>query len=309
LRLSLAQDLPDFQEMAYKPHKIIREKVVKKENQKQFWKVFFIEGGLFLFTSVLSIISAFELNKLIKTKELYLPVASWQDFLFSFLFVMFFVLIFVLYRNKKVNKFKEIIYKGLFSVIVLWGGMTVLDLFLPVFGAIFIMGVLIVLWLEFPSVWVHDILMVLGLSGAASFFGLGFTPSVVVALLLIFSVYDFIAVYKTKHMIAMAKEMLDKKVVLGFIIPKEIRFFRDNFRNVKPGGNFIIIGGGDIIFPGLLAVSIVPQSFLKALIIVIFSLSGLFFSYWLFAREKEPVPALPPIALLSIVGYLITILL
>ena len=119
--------------------------------------------------------------------------------------------------------------------------------------------------------------------------------------------YDFIAVYKTKHMVAMAKEMIEKKVVLGFIIPKEIRYFKDNLDKVKSGGNFIILGGGDVVFPALLAVSIIPQSFLKSLVVVLFSLIGAFLSYWIFTREKEPIPALPPIAFVSIAGYLITL--
>jgi presenilin-like A22 family membrane protease len=222
---------------------------------------------------------------------------------------MFFVLIFVLYKNKKVNKFKGIIYKGLFIITVFWGGMTLLNLFLPVLGSILVMGILIALWLKISTVWVHDVLMVLGLAGAASFFGLGFTPSVVVALLLIFSVYDFIAVYKTKHMVLMAKEMIEKKVILGFIIPKEFKFFKDNFKEVKHGGNFMILGGGDIVFPSLLAVSVIPSGFLKALIIVLFSLVGTFFSYYLFStqKDKEPIPALPPVALFAIIGYLITL--
>jgi len=294
--------------MKYTVPKIIKEKKAKKEASIRFWKVFFIQGGLFLLTSVLSFVGAFELNKLSQAKKIYLPTTSLQDFLFSFLFVMFFVLLFVLYRNKKLNKFKEIIYKGLFIITVFWGGMTVLNLFMPVFVAILVMGILIALWLEFAKVWVHDVLMVLGLAGAASFFGLGFTPSVVVALLLIFSVYDFIAVYKTKHMVLMAKEMIEKKVILGFIIPKEVKYFKGKLSEIKPGGNFMILGGGDVVFPSLLAVSVIPSGILKALVIVLFSLVGSFFSYWLFTKEKEPIPALPPIALFTIIGYLVTLL-
>jgi presenilin-like A22 family membrane protease len=309
--------------MKYQAPKVIKEKSTKKENYKQFWQIFFIQGGLFLLTSFLVLIGAFKLNKLVQAKKIYIPDNSLQDFLISFLVVMFFVLIFVLYRNKKADKFKGIIYKGLFILTVFSGGMTILNLFIPVFVAIFIMGILILMWLEFPSVWVHDILMVLGLSGAASFLGLEFTPSVVVALLLIFSVYDFIAVYKTKHMVLMAKEMIEKKVILGFIIPKEPKYFKDDFKEVKPGlvargpreagapnlGNFMILGGGDVVFPCLLVASVMPLGFLKALIIVIFSLAGSFFSYYLFStqKEKEPIPALPPIAFFAIIGYFITL--
>ena len=294
--------------MKYRPPKIIKAKREAEKLQKQFWKVFFIEAGLFLLTSILAIVSAFELNKLSQIGKIYLPATSLQDFLFSFLFVTFFILIFVSY--KKAGKFKELVYKGLFIITVFWGGMTVLNLFLTVFGAILIMGVLIMLWLKYPSVWVHDILIILGLAGAASFFGLGFVPSVAVALLLIFSVYDFIAVYKTKHMVLMAKDMIEKKVILGFIIPKEFKYFKDGLKEVKAGGNFMILGGGDVVFPSLLAVSVIPSGFFKALIIVLFSLIGSFFSYWLFSRQdkKEPIPALPPIALFAIMGYLITLL-
>jgi presenilin-like A22 family membrane protease len=112
-------------------------------------------------------------------------------------------------------------------------------------------------------------------------------------------------------MVVMAKEMIDKKVILGFIIPKDIKFFKDKLDKVKPGGNFLILGGGDIVFPNLLAVSVVPFGFLKALIIVLFSLIGSLFSYWIFANQKnkEPIPALPPVALFTIIGYFVALLL
>jgi len=295
--------------MEYKTPKNIRDKKIKTDFQKQFWKIFIIEGSLFFATSVLAILSAFQLNKLVKVQKIYLPAISFQDFLFSFLFVTFFVLLFISF--KKASKFKELIYKGFFIITCFWGGMTVLNLFMPTFGAVLIMGFLIIMWLKFPTIWAHDILITLGLAGAASFFGLGFDPSVVVILLVIFSFYDFIAVYKTKHMVVMAKEMIDRKVILGFIIPKDVKFFKEKLDKVKPGGNFLILGGGDIVFPNLLAVSVVPFGFLKAFVIVLFSLIGSLFSYWIFINQKnkEPIPALPPVALFTVIGYFVALLL
>jgi len=302
--------------MKYKPPKIIKEKLFKKESQRQFWKVFLIEGGLFFLTSLLSIVSAFKLNQLVTEQKVYLPKISLQDFIFSFLLVTFCVLLFVLY--KKHEKLKEIIYKGLFLITCFWGGMTVLNLWLPVFGSILIMGILIILWIKNPLVFIHDLLMILGLAGTASFFGLGFSPSIVVILLVLFSFYDFIAVYKTKHMVLMAKDMIEKKVILGFIVPQKIENFREDINKSKLNSNFLILGGGDIVFPSLLAVSVVPYGFSKAFTIIIFSLMGSFLSYWIFSNQKkankdsgfkkEPMPALPPVALLSIIGYFITLL-
>ncbi len=294
--------------MAYKLHKLIRDKLVKNKAQKQFWSIFLIEAVLFLSASVLAIASAFELDKLVKAQRIYLPAISLQDFAFSFLFVTFFILFFVFY--KKADKFKEIIFKSLFVITCFWGGMTCLSLFIPIFGAVLIIGALIFLWLEIPSIWVHNILIILGLAGAASFFGLGFNPAVAVVILVVFSFYDFIAVYKTKHMVKIAKEMIDKKVILGFIIPKEIKYLKEKLNRVKPGGGFMILGGGDVVFPNLLAVSVVPSGLLRALLVVVFSLAGCFLSYWLFSSQddKEPIPALPPVALLAIIGYFITLL-
>ncbi len=293
--------------MKYRPPKMIRDKKIERESRKKFWRVFLIEGGLFSLASVFAVVGAFQLNKLAGLEKIYLPANFLQYFLVSFLVVTFLVLLFVLLKNKKASKFKEIIYKGFFITTVFWGGMTVLNLFLPALAAILVMGILIVLWLKFPIVWVHDVLMILGLAGVSSFLGLSLIPSIVVALLLIFSVYDFIAVYKTKHMILMAEEMIGKKVILGFIIPKEFKHLKNKLKDVKIGGNFMILGGGDVVFPSLLAVSAVPSGFLKAIIIVFFSLAGVFFSYWIFTKEKEPIPALPPIALLAIIGYLTTL--
>lgn len=295
--------------MAYKPHKLVREKTSKKQLQRDFWQVFLIEGGLFLVTSALAVLNGFQLDRLVRIKKIYLPTVSLQDFVFSFLFITFFILLFVSF--KKATKFKELIFKGLFILTVFWGGMTVLNAWLHVFGAILIMGVLIVAWLERPSVWVHDILMVLGLAGAASFFGLGFDPAIIIVLLVLLSFYDFVAVYKTKHMVRIAKEMIEKRVVLGFIIPKQLKYFKDKLAKVQPAGNFLILGGGDVVFPNLLAVSVIPSGIIKALIIVLFSLAGLFFSYWLLVSQKdsEPIPALPPVALFAIIGYFVSMLL
>ena len=120
--------------MKHKEPKIIRQKKSKIKAKKEFWRIFALEGGLFFITSVLSVLSAFQLNKLIQIKKIYVPGISLQDFLFSFLLVTFFVLLFISF--KKASKFKELIYKGFFLMICFWGGMTVLNSFIN-FAAVF----------------------------------------------------------------------------------------------------------------------------------------------------------------------------
>lgn len=107
----------------------------------------------------------------------------------------------------------------------------------------------------------------------------------------------------------MAKEMIEAKAILGIILPPKIAEFQAPLKDVKMGGKFVILGGGDIVFPLLLVTSLVPYGILKSLIVAIFALFGLFISFWIFISQKtrQPIPALPPIALFSIIGYLITL--
>jgi len=148
------------------------------------------------------------------------------------------------------------------------------------------------------------------MAGLGTVLGLNLTPLMVVSFLVLFSIYDFIAVYKTKHMIKMAKEMMTVGVILGFIAPSKLADLKIPLRKVKMGGKFLILGGGDVVFPMLLVVSLLPQGLFHSLIVAFFALIGLFFSFLIFISQKvrAPIPALPPIALLSLLGYLLTLL-
>jgi presenilin-like A22 family membrane protease len=71
---------------------------------------------------------------------------------------------------------------------------------------------------------------------------------------------------------------------------------------------YAVLGGGDIGFPLMLSVSVYFQSHLAgALVVGIFALAGVVSAFliqmsWL---KGKPMPALPPIALSSFIGFLI----
>jgi hypothetical protein len=73
---------------------------------------------------------------------------------------------------------------------------------------------------------------------------------------------------------------------------------------------YSILGGGDIGFPLLLSSSVYfTYGLNNALLVAMFSLFGLVSAYWIqttFIKGK-PMPALPPIAVLSLVGLLIVL--
>ena len=170
------------------------------------------------------------------------------------------------------------------------------------------MGILIYLWLKKPLIFIHDLIIILGIAGVGAILGLSLEPKIIILLLIIFSIYDIIAVYVTKHMVKIAKEMIRQKVIVGFIFPLNISDFKENIEKVKPGGKFMVLGGGDVIFPLLLCVSLIPLGIKNSLTVAVFALIGLFVSYliFIFQKTRRPIPALPPIALFSIIGYLLT---
>jgi len=274
------------------------------------WKIFIIEAFLFCLTLGSGIAAAFRINNPPPNfgggQKVNIPQISFPQFILNFLLATLFILLIL--RFVKFEKEKGTIFKILFILAVSFGGLLFLETWLPEPLSLIFVFVLIFWWLKKPSVLIQDLLIILGIAGTGSILGLSLNPLMVIALLIIFSIYDFIAVYKTKHMVRMAKAMLESRAILAIVIPPNIFGFRESLEKIQPGGKFLILGGGDIAFPLIFSVSLIPSGIFNSLIVALFSLIGLFASFWFFTKQKErkPIPALPPIAFFSIIGYLIT---
>jgi presenilin-like A22 family membrane protease len=279
------------------------------------WKIFIIEAFLFCLTLGLGITTAFRMNNPSPNfgggQKVNIPQIPLFQFILNFLLATLFI--FLISRFVKFEKGKGTIFKILFIFAVSLGGLLFLETWLPEPLPLIFLSLSIFWWLKKPSVLIQDLLIILGIAGTGSILGLSLKPLMVIALLIIFSIYDFIAVYKTKHMIKMAKEMIESRAILALVIPSNIFGFRDSLEKIgyppeRMGGKFLILGGGDVVFPLLFSVSLIPSGIFNSLIVAIFSLIGLFVGFLFFTKQKErkPIPALPPIALFSVIGYLIT---
>jgi len=270
------------------------------------WRIFFWEVLLFSLTFILGIASAFRINQILKIAKIPTePISLWQ-FIISFLFVS--LTIFLIIKFLKFRLGKEILFKSFFVLTIFFSSALFFEIWLDTLFALILTSILIFYWLKAPDIFIHNSLLIFGMAGIGSAFGLKLEPLMVVILLTIFSIYDVIAVYKTKHMVKIAKEMIESGAILGMIFPTQISEFKTPLKVIKPGGKFLILGGGDIVFPLLLASSLIPEGISNSVIITIFALFGLFLSFWIFISQKtrQPIPALPPIALFSIIGFLIT---
>jgi len=140
-------------------------------------------------------------------------------------------------------------------------------------------------------------------------------------LLFIISIYDYISVYKTKHMIKLAKFQSQSKIFAGLLIPYERGKGKITMaaqpikasKAAKSRQSVAVLGGGDIgftlIFAGVVMKGLMLQEtvligFLKTLLIPILVTLALLF---LLAkgRQNKFYPAMPILSLGCFAGYLL----
>ncbi len=209
------------------------------------------------------------------------------------------------------------VFKVLFALMFGWGVLIVAGLTLPSPAAYSLAVVAAVAWLFWARVWLHDLLLLMALAGAGSVFGFLFSPWTFMIFTLIIAVYDVVAV-RFGFMVWMADRMSEFDTLPAFIFPKHINDWKMGLRSVRVGDlkekesaerEYSILGGGDIGFPLMLAVSVFFKSGLPGAVIVgafaLVGLMGAFLVQLLWLKDK-PVPALPPIAFAALIGFLIT---
>ena len=210
----------------------------------------------------------------------------------------------------------KFIFRLMFALLFAWGIFILLIFWLPLAATVPIALAIGLLWLFKPKIWLHNMVMVVALVSVSAVFGRLMSPWTAMILLLALAVYDFFAV-RFGYMLWMAKKMFRSGSLPAFILPRHASDWRSSMRQSDFGQkleeepearSYSILGGGDIAFPLLLTASVFfAQGFNSAIIIAALSLTGLIAAYWIQAvfLKGKPMPALPPIALLSLIGLLI----
>jgi presenilin-like A22 family membrane protease len=127
----------------------------------------------------------------------------------------------------------------------------------------------------------------------------------------VLAIYDVIAVYRTRHMVALAGRMLESGAVFGFLVPERLNVFAHPVSRALRERSVMVLGSGDIGLPLVLAASSVATSVNAAYMVAGASLVGLSLMQLLFVRQRRPLPmaALPPIAASAILGYVLAVIL
>jgi len=165
---------------------------------------------------------------------------------------------------------------------------------------------------------IHNTTEILMYSGIVVIFVPVFDVLWATALLLAISVYDFIAVRKTGHMVKMAQFLTESRLFAGFSIPlkekggKQIAVARKTGKMKGKGQKTAILGGGDIAFPLLFSGTVMEQlilsglsnfhSFLLTLIVTI-AVSLSLLALLVIAKKGRFYPAMPFLTGGCLAGY------
>lgn len=176
-----------------------------------------------------------------------------------------------------------------------------------------------------PEWYVVDTLAVIMGAGIAGIFGMSFAILPVFVLLIALAVYDFISVYKTKHMISLADGIMKMKVPVMMVVPrkrgykfKEKEGVMQEVKDKKKKRDAMFIGLGDFIIPGILAVSAsiyLPSAVVfglsAPLIVAAGSIIGAVCGMLVLMRfvlKGNPQAGLPFLNSGAIIGYMLTYL-
>lgn len=197
------------------------------------------------------------------------------------------------------------------------------------------LAVALAVWKVFrPNPVIHNLTEILVYGGIAVLLVPLFDIVWVVALLVLISIYDWIAVHRTGHMVTLAKGQADSNVFAGIAVPtgstsakplKTTEQFaktttvskKSTTKSMKKEtgtiGGTAILGGGDIAFP-LVFAGVVLQWLIEArnmaptralFATLIIPLGATVALAWLFAIAKKGkfYPAMPPITLGCLIGF------
>jgi len=260
---------------------------------------------------------------------------GWESLLYVVVGVALGTLVLLfLAKNKKINLWK------LWFLLAVWvsislaigallGGITP---WLP-----WILALGLALWkIYYQNIYIQNVTEILMYSGMAVLLVPILSLWVMVVILILFSIYDAYAVWKSKHMVTLAKFTIDANVFPGLSIPYSVSKSNKTKIHAKIGNTRVpqppklakkssksenktgVLGGGDVVFPLLFAGSIMLDlmkkgfskviAFNYSLIVVVGATLALLYLFSISKKDKF-YPAMPFISTGCFLAYGVIVLL
>ncbi len=277
---------------------------------------FFGSSVIFIICQALTFLVVSQVKAFIEANQIAVPQVSTG---FAVLYFLGAVVVMGIILSLIPISILRLVLKALFAFLYSWGVFVFLGLYLPVIAAMLVATALGLIWFFQPRIWLHNLLLIFSLVSLGATLGPLFSPWAVSLLLGILSIYDLVAV-GSGYMIWMVKQLALSETLPAFLIPRRLISWNMTFKeagvtnllNDEPRHRELsVLGGGDLGLPLVLITSVYfTYGFLSALIVAVFSFIGLFFAYFIqtYILKGKPLPALPPISLVSFIGFLVALL-
>jgi len=269
---------------------------------------FLLEVFLFAFAQLTAIGIALKLaEKAMAESETSSLAVGFGPLQFIIMFLLATAVLLLILRYFK----KPWLIKGLFYLAIFQGLLIFTQAYFGWPDFLYVLGFLLFVWFIFRNVIAHNLVIVLAVAAIAVIFGLNLTPFAAVIILLFLAVYDYWAVYKTKHMVKMFSGMAKANVHFSLIIPFNFKGLLQKTKNVSPLTEFMFLGTGDVVLPAILVIASLKINIFTSLMVALGAILGLIVLHIIFILQKEraPMPGLPPIVLGSLLGFLAGLLL
>ena len=252
---------------------------------------FVILAGLYLVTQGLGLIVGAGLSQAIEAGDIEPAIQGGETVagsgrLFAIILVMTAILLVLM-------KFGVAwIIKFLLYIAILFGLLVTLPRVLgEVVGVTASYAVFVLYLLRKENMWVMNATLALMIPGVGGWLGASLSVGPALVLLVAVSAYDYVSVYGTKHMVTLAKGSKEMKLPLMFAVPVKDRVMG--------------VGTGDMALPLVFTVSVLAgHGLVTAAAASLGGLAGLALVFWYAIQDKgKALPALPPIAAGSVLGF------
>jgi presenilin-like A22 family membrane protease len=184
-------------------------------------------------------------------------------------------------------------------------------LLMNIFTPDLLLAIGLTVWKVFrPTIISQDVAAIFSGSGVGAILGmsLGIAPSII--FMMILSVYDFVSVFITKHMITMAKAVTERP--MAFTIAAPHKFKQSTYvpaKGAKKKVHVFQLGLGDIVIPLMFSVAILNSfSILNSLMAMAGSVVALIILTLIITRKPMALPALPFVCSGALAGYILSLL-
>ena len=275
-------------------------------------KLLTVELGMFLTIQFIALIVGTSFVK--KGLVQQMPTAqALPSFFIEFLIAMG-ILIAAIYLLKTPKSFAFF-----FAFMMFIGTEIVFEAFLPSIIAIIIAIAIVVIRYVKPNVFTHNLAIFLTVAGISAQLGTMLPVLAIIVILIALSIYDYIAVFKTKTMVGMFKKMLERGAPFAIVVPESVEHFGEKIEKVskeklkqhekkKPAKpKFMMLGTGDLAFPAVFAVSALAEyNWIASVAIVAGAMAGIVVNHYFLTQKFRAIPALPAIATFSIIGFVMS---